>query len=362
MGNASWNTIDAIGLCISRDLIFRATSTEHDIYARGFFARQVLVVADTYHLVADLGGTNVRFALVQEGKAVPEHVEKFANNNYDSFEEAAQDYLAKVDALQPDKACIAVAAPIHGEPINLTNYGWQLSAPALCRQLGLREVVFVNDYQALALALPDLKSSDRVQIGNHGCGVKHGTRLVIGPGTGLGVCGLVRAGEHNLPVSGEGGHISFAARTVQEVELMQAVAGESSVVSAEWLLNGKGLERLYNGLAAISGRQAVSISAREISQQALAGNLACVEALNLYCGFLGRVAGDYALIFGATGGVYLGGGILRRFPEFLAASPFRSEFDDKGVMGDYARAIPTFLITARHKTLWGACAWLRQGA
>ena len=138
------------------------------------------------------------------------------------------------------------------------------------------------------------------------------------------------------------------------------VSPESSGASTEWLLNGKGLERLHTGLAKLSGGSVESMHAEEITQQALSGDLECIETLNLYCKFLGRATGDYALAYGATGGVFLGGGILRNFPEFLEASPFRSEFENKGVIRDYARDIPTFLITAPNKTLSGACKWLRQ--
>ena len=152
----------------------------------------------------------------------------------------------------------------------------------------------------------------------------------------------------------------FPPRTTQEFELIQMVSPESSGASAEWLLNGGGLERLHTGLTQLSGRPVESIRAEEITQQALAGDLECIETLNLYCKFLGRATGDYALAYGATGGVFLGGGILRNFPEFLAASPFRSEFEDKGVMSDYVQDIPRFVITAPDKTLWGACKWLRQ--
>ena len=163
-------------------------------------------------------------------------------------------------------------------------------------------------------------------------------------------------------MSGEGGHMFFPTRTTQEFELIQIVSPESSGASAEWLLNGGGLERLHTGLTQLSGRPVESIRAEEITQQALAGDPECIETLNLYCKFLGRATGDYALAYGATGGVFLGGGILRNFPEFLEASPFRSEFENKGVMRGYVQDIPTFLITAPNKTLQGACKWLRQVA
>ena len=319
-----------------------------------------LRMTETYDFVADLGGTNVRFALVPAGQHTPESIAKFRNKDYGSFEEAARAYLDDVGNPKLSKACIAVAAPVRGDDIQLTNYTWQLSAEPLRRQLALQQLLFINDYLALAIALPDLKSSERIQIGDNGSLNSKNTCLVIGPGTGLGVCGLLSNGKYDVPMSGEGGHMFFPARTTQEFELIQIVSPKSSGASAEWLLNSSGLERLHIGLAKLSGRSVESIRAEEITQQALAGDAECIETLNCYCKFLGRATGDYALAYGATGGVFLGGGILRNFPEFLVTSPFRSEFEDKGIMCGYVHDIPTFLITAQSKTLWGACKWLRQ--
>ncbi|MDP6767815.1 MAG: glucokinase [Arenicellales bacterium] len=317
-------------------------------------------MTQNYDLLADLGGTNVRFALVPAGEYTPESIAKFRNRDYGSFEEAALAYLNDVGNPKLSKACIAVAAPVRGEEIQLTNYSWHLSAEPLRCQLALQQLLFVNDYLALAIALPDLKSSERIQIGDDRSSSSKTTRLVIGPGTGLGVCGLLSNAKYDVPMSGEGGHMFFPARTTQEFELIQIVSPKSSGASAEWLLNSSGLERLHIGLAKLLGRPVESIHAEEITQQALAGDAECIETLNFYCKFLGRIAGDYALAYGATGGVFLGGGILRNFPEFLTASPFRREFEDKGVMSGYVQDIPTFLITAPNKTLWGACKWLRQ--
>ena len=323
---------------------------------------QALRMTETYDFLADLGGTNVRFALVPAGQHTPEFIAKFSNKDYGSFEEAARTYLDEVGNPKLSNACIAVAAPVRGDDVQLTNYSWKLSAEPLRRQLALQQLLFINDYFALAIALPDLKSSERTQIGDNGSLNSKSTRLVIGPGTGLGVCGLLSNGKYDVPMSGEGGHMFFPPRTTQEFELIQMVSPESSGASAEWLLNGRGLERLHTGLAKLSGGSVESMHAEEITQQALSGDLECIETLNLYCKFLGRATGDYALAYGATGGVFLGGGILRNFPEFLEASPFRSEFENKGVMRGYVQDIPTFLITAPNKTLQGACKWLRQVA
>jgi|TARA_B100000315_G_scaffold134526_1_gene123978 glucokinase len=321
---------------------------------------QALKMTETYDFLADLGGTNVRFALAPAGQHTPESIAKFRNKDFRSFEEAARAYLDGAGNPKLSRACIAVAAPVRGDDIQLTNNNWQLSAEPLRRKLELQQLLFINDFFALAIALPDLKSSERIQIGDNGSLNSKKTRLVIGPGTGLGVCGLLSNGKSHVPMPGEGGHMFFPARTTQEFELIQIVSPNSSGASAEWLLSSSGLERLHVGLAKLSGRPVESIRAEEITQQALAGNAECVETLNFYCKFLGRATGDYALVYGATGGVFLGGGILRNFPEFLAASPFRSEFEDKGMMCNYVHDIPTFLITAQGKTLWGACKWLRQ--
>ena len=318
-------------------------------------------MTQTCDFLADLGGTNVRFALVPAGQSKLESVAKFANQDYQSFEEAALSYLAEAGKPALSRACIAVAAPIRGDEIQLTNYTWHLSAKTLQRRLGLNQLLFVNDYHALAMALPDIQPSEIIPIGDFNICHPDEPRLVVGPGTGLGVCGLFRTNEHDVPMSGEGGHMFFPTRTKQELELIQIVFPESFGTSAESLLNGRGLQRLHTGMAKLAGRPVKPMLAEDITQQALAGQSECIETLNLYCKFLGRITGDYALAYGATGGVFLGGGILRNFPEFLQASSFRREFEDKGVMLDYLQDIPTFLITAPDKTLWGAYKWLRQG-
>jgi glucokinase len=317
-------------------------------------------MAETCDFLVDLGGTNVRFALVPAGQHTPDSIAKFANKDFESFEEAARVYLNDAGNPKLSNACIAVAAPVRGDEIQLTNHIWHLSAEPLRQQLALQQLFFVNDYLALAIALPDLEPSEIIPIGDSGNLSSTNTRLVVGPGTGLGVCGLFRNGKDYVPMSGEGGHMFFAPRTTKEFELIQIVSPDSPGASSEWLLNSKGLERLHTGLAKLSGGSVESMRAEEITQQALAGDLECIETLNLYCKFLGRATGDYALAYGATGGVFLGGGILRNFPEFLETSPFRSEFENKGVMRDYVRDIPTFLITAPNKTLSGAFKWLRQ--
>ena len=263
-------------------------------------------MGETYDFLADLGDTNDRFALVPTGQHTPESIIKFANKDFESFEEAARVYLNDAGNPKLSNACIAVAAPVRGDEIQLTNHIWHLSAEPLRQQLALQQLFFVNDYLALAITLPDLEPSERIQIGDTGNLSSKNTRLVVGPGTGLGVCGLFRNGKYDVPMSGEGGHMFFPPQTTQEFELIQMVSPESSGASAEWLLNGRGLERLHTGLAKLSGGSVESMHAEEITQQALSGDLECIETLNLYCKFLGRATGDYALAYGATGGVFFG--------------------------------------------------------
>ena len=229
----------------------------------------------------------------------------------------------------------------------MTNGHWAFSIAALQRELGFERLVVINDFSALALALPGLQPSELRQLGG-GAAVAGAPRALIGPGTGLGVSGLLAGDAPGrwLPLQGEGGHVTLAASNPREAAVVQVLRNEFGHASAERAISGQGLEALYAAvcrLDAIPG--STPLPAAEVSRRALAAiDAQCVEALDLFCGFLGIVAGNLALTLGATGGVYIGGGIVPRLGEGFTRSRFRACFEDKGRFRSYLEAIPVFVI------------------
>jgi glucokinase len=249
-------------------------------------------------------------------------------------------------------AAIAIANPVEGDEVSMTNHCWRFSIAALKTALGLDTLVVVNDFAALAMALPHLKAEQRTPIG--GGAAQAGKPIgLIGPGTGLGVSGVVPCGERWIALAGEGGHVSFAPVTRQEMTILQALWEEFGHVSAERLLSGPGLELVHR---ALSGQR---LSAPAITSRALDGtSIACRETVDTFCAVLGSVAGNVALTLGATGGMYIGGGIVPRLGGLFAASRFRERFEGKGRLASYLARIPTWVVTEEYPALRGVAAML----
>jgi glucokinase len=308
-------------------------------------------------LLADIGGTNARFALQQEGSEGFADIEVLACSEYPAIGDAVRAYLGKAAArgLALDgvrHAAIAIANPVEGDEVSMTNHCWSFSIGALKAELGLDTLLVVNDFAALAMSLPHLKGEQRERIGG---GVEQPGKAIglIGPGTGLGVSGVVPCGERWIALAGEGGHASFAPVTKQEMKILQALWEEYGHVSAERLLSGLGLELIHRALA---GQR---LSAPEITGRALDGSsVACRETVDTFCAVLGSVAGNVALTLGATGGMYIGGGIVPRLGRLFTASRFRERFEGKGRLSSYLARIPTWLITEEYPALRGVAAML----
>jgi glucokinase len=307
-------------------------------------------------LIADVGGTNARFALEVDGSIRAEQV--LACAAYPTLTAAAQHYLRSADAAAlgaPREACVAVACPVVGDHIAMTNHVWSFSASATRQALGLARLIFINDFTALALSLLHLPAAGLQQIGG-GSRIGGQAIALIGPGTGLGVSGLVPFGQGWVPLGGEGGHVTLPATEEREFAVLRRLHQDHRHVSAERVLSGPGLELLYKTLCELDGMRYEALSAEAISAQALAvGSGLCRETLSMFCAWLGTVAGDLALTLGARGGVFIGGGIAPRIPEFLAKSPFRARFEAKGRFAAYLAPIATLLITAHNPALIG-CA------
>ncbi|MDH3387875.1 MAG: glucokinase [Gammaproteobacteria bacterium] len=314
--------------------------------------------ARQYSLVADIGGTNARFALVDDSK--PGLIEKRSLRvaDYPSIVYAVQAYLEQVGPINPYQAVMSVAAPVTGDLLNMTNHTWNFSIHETRETLALRHLKVINDYTALALALPLLTENQLRMIGP-GAGQAGRPVAVLGPGTGLGVSGAFPVGNRWVPLEGEGGHVSYGPLDAREQEIIEVLREKMEHVSAESLVSGPGLSAIYAALDRLDGGSAQKLSPGEVTDLALDDDSAMAnEALSVFCGILGSVAGNLALTLGATGGVYIGGGIVPKVLDFFSASAFRERFEQHGRMRLYLRNIPTYVITASYPALRGAAVAL----
>jgi len=319
-------------------------------------------------LLADIGGTNARFAL-ELGPGRIAHIEVLACAGYPTLADALRAYLALpevADAVAGSgavrHAAIAIANPVMGDMVRMTNHHWEFSIEALRRECGFDTFVVVNDFEALAMALPWLLDSDKRQVGGGAAGAGAPIGL-LGAGTGLGVSGLIPApdGKGWTALRSEGGHVTFSPANETEVAILQFAWREFEHVSAERLLSGAGVELIYRALAHHRGVAAEPLDAPEISRRALAGECAlCDEVVEAFCGMLGTVAGNLAVTLGAQGGVYIGGGIVPRLGERFERSCFRRRFEQKGRFAAYLAAVPTYVITAEYPAFLGVSAILAE--
>jgi glucokinase len=308
-------------------------------------------------IVADIGGTNARFAVADLSTLDLSHISQVLCAAHPTFAAAFSSYLAELPG-PLDHVAIAVAAPVTGEDIHLTNSPWSFAKHELCRAAGLKDVLVLNDFEALALSLPHLARAEIHQIGG-AAPEDHATKLVLGPGTGLGVAGLVWSGERWIAVPGEGGHASLGAHDERELALLERLRKGRSHLSAERALSGPGLAALYQAIAASYGEGPAELEPNDVLMRALSGeDRIAVEALDVFMTWLGRFAGDAALLFGARGGVYLGGGIAPKIASALSSGAFRAAFEQKGRMVAYLAPIPVYVILAGFATLKGAAAAL----
>lgn len=312
---------------------------------------------DRVWLVADVGGTNARFALVDGPDGVPSNVESLPTRDYPGLAEAAAAYLDAAGA-RPSAACLAVAGPVTGGTYHLTNAGWPKGTLESVRaHLGVPHLDIINDFEALAYALPRLGADDLIPIGDR-APTADAALAVVGPGTGLGVAGLVPTPSGWVPLPGEGGQVDLPAATDREIAVTRLLRAEKGAATAEYLLSGAGLARIHRYLAALDGAAGEELAARQICERR--DDPRCDEALRMFCALLGALAGNVALTLGARGGVYLGGGILPRIVDVLHDSAFRARFEGKPPVEDYMRAIPTALIVHPGPALVGAAVRLAQ--
>jgi glucokinase len=321
---------------------------------------------DSPRLLADIGGTYARFALeVRAGEF--SHMASLRCADHADFHAAVSAYLDGLPASdagstplaqQIAHAAIAIANPVEGDSVRMTNYHWQFSIEEMRQRLGLETLVVVNDFTALAMALPRLAPGDARQIGGGEARMPNVIGL-LGSGSGLGVSALIPSGGGWISLGSEGGHAAFAPRDEREIIILRHAWKQFEHVSFERMLSGPGLELMYRALAEAAGSPAEALSAPEITQRALeASDAICVDTLDVFCALLGTAAANLAVTLGALGGIYIGGGIVPRLGAYFDRSRFRARFEDKGRFRDYISAIPTFVITAEHATFKGASAIL----
>jgi glucokinase len=313
---------------------------------------------DGPRLLADIGGTNARFALELAPGQI-DAIRTLGCADFARFEDAAASYLREHGGAAVRHAIIAIANPVNGDAIKMTNHHWAFSIAAARRELGLATLQVVNDFEALAMALPTLQGEELVQVG----GGKARPRSVIGlvgAGTGLGVAGLVPAAGRWVPLQSEGGHVALSPMDQREVGILQYCWRRYEHVSAERLVSGPGLSLIHEALLYQHGRwEEQPYGPAQIVERGLAGDDAlCREALEVFCALLGTVAGNLAVTLAAKGGIYIGGGVVPRLGEYFARSPFRERFENKGRFRDFNAQIPTLVITSAYPALSGAAAML----
>jgi len=321
-------------------------------------------------LVADVGGTNARLAvahLVSEQTAsAPElaptlsDFKSFPCADFHTLEDVLALYLADLKVATPPNACLAVAGPISGDTAHLTNLGWHPQSQTIATRFGFNAVDLVNDFAALARSTTVLGTEDLLEL-RRGDPAKGGPVSVMGPGTGFGLALLVPHKNGCSIVSGEGGHIGLVPCGDLETQVWTALQKNMGRVTVETLLSGVGLMRIYRELCHLKKISPLNYDPRTISYQALDnGDEICLQTLDLFCSILGSVVGDIVLSQGATGGVFLGGGILPKISEFLVRSKFVERFLDKPPMQDFVAKAPVHLITAPDAALKGAALLFKE--
>lgn len=311
-------------------------------------------------LVADVGGTNARFALVDEGGHI-RFPKTYACHDYSSLAEIIQEYLdTTAGKRRPARAALAVAGPVVDGEIQFTNLEWGVSETDLVIAFEFEAVSLINDFEAQALAAPRLAPEDLRQIGPSLKGASDRPIVVLGAGTGFGVAALARKSHTEVTVATEAGHAAFAPYDGTEVEIWRRLKAKYGRVSVERVLSGQGLYDLYCAMADIDCVAAELPDEKAITTAGQSGDPLASAALDRFCAILGSVAGDLALTYGARGGVYVSGGIAPRLLDRLASGSFRGRFEDKGRLTDYVRDIPTFVMMHPYSALVGAARELEQ--
>jgi len=315
-------------------------------------------------LVGDIGGTNARFALADPGGAGFSKELILACDDYPTAEQGIDKYLERSGCGRPDIICLAVAGPVVDGVVRFTNNHWVVDSNVLAARFPSASIQLLNDFEAIAYSLPMLGDEDVAGIGPAlpaAVSKADSTYAVLGPGTGLGAGGLLKRASGIYPVVGEGGHLGFAPESTMQLKVLEQLRGRFERVSNERLVSGPGLENIYWALRRIRGQSGSDIEAAEIFSRVLAREDAlATESVEMFFEVLGQVAGNLALTLGAFDGVYLAGGIVKRYPDLLRGGAFRSGFENKGRHRALMQRVPTCLILHPQPGLLGASYCARE--
>ncbi|KQW00252.1 glucokinase [Rhizobacter sp. Root1221] len=298
-------------------------------------------------LLGDIGGTNARFAWQASPGAALTDIATYPAADYATVLDAIREYLRAHAKPTPRWCAIGIANPITGDRVQMTNHHWSFSISEVQRAVGLDRFLLINDFTALALSLPALEAGQLRQVGG-GQVVDGGPVALVGPGTGLGVSGLLHTGGGvSVPLNGEGGHVTLGGTNDREDAVIASLRRRFGHASAERALSGPGLVNLYEALCELDGVLAKPMTAAALTAASVAGSdPQAAETEALFFSFLGTVAGNLALSLGARGGVYIGGGIVPRLGDRILASAFRNRFEQKGRFQPYLASIPVFVVSA----------------
>lgn len=318
-------------------------------------------------LLADVGGTHVRFAMADAARSRPlltDSIRVYDVGGFSTFADAARRYIDET-RVQPQSAVFAIAGPVDGDVVRMTNHPWTISRAQVRSELSLGAVDFINDFAAMSLCIPLLAPADMHVIGSVVAGSVGASRkqtfAVVGPGTGLGVGALVLRDGVASALESEGGHIAFAPGSDQEIEILRRLQARFGRVSYERLLSGSGLTNLHRALGEIAGGSCESLAAEEITRRAADGSdPRCVRATDIFCVLLGALAGDCVLAFGAWDGVYLVGGMAPIMLAWLGSAGFRRRFEDKGRFAQRLASVPSMVVMHPQPGLLGAAAFAVQ--
>ena len=312
-------------------------------------------------MVGDIGGTNARFALVAPGKSELMSIKTLQCTKFETVQEAIKSYLSSINDAEIISACIASAGTTHLDVFKPANNDWVINKSNVSSALNDIQVNWINDFSAQALATTTLKSNDVIVI-NQGAVQPERVRLVIGPGTGLGTCGLINSSNGWVPLPAQGGHSDFAPNSSLEIEIWTLLQKQFGHVAVERILSGPGIVNLYKALCQINEKEVLFNSPSEITSAAIKVNPDSIskETLHLFCRIFGSVTGSIALSTGCLGGIYITSDLVRNFLDFFIDSDFLKSFEDKGRLKYYMTDIPIFISKKENMGLIGSTYQLNK--
>ena len=321
----------------------------------------LIISNQPYNLVGDIGGTNARFALVAPGKSELMSIKTLQCTKFETVQEAINSYISSINDAEIVSACIASAGTTHLDVFKPANNDWVINKSNVSSALNDIQVNWINDFSAQALATTTLKDNDVIVI-NQGAVQPERVRLVIGPGTGLGTCGLINSSNGWVPLPAQGGHSDFAPNSSLEIEIWTLLQKQFGHVAVERILSGPGIVNLYKALCQINEKEVLFNSPSEITSAAIKVNPDSIskETLHLFCRIFGSVTGSIALSTGCLGGIYITSDLVRNFLDFFIDSDFLKSFEDKGRLKYYMTDIPIFISKKENMGLIGSTYQLNK--